>query len=118
MQAKLTLLNSTYCCCSSSICLHQEWFKDTLSLTEQHRPRILLLTLMPYLAGGFRVAEVLEQQQDRWQGSSSPDAAGRMSPVASPQIMVAYTVPAHPTWAFLPASAGLGFTAPFGFLNR
>lgn len=89
-----------------------------LSLTKRLQPRILLLTLMPYLAGGFRVSDVLQQQrkeqQQAHQQDSQGDAYTNQGTAAVPDvtIMAAFTVPVHPTGAFLPGSAGLGFTAP------
>lgn len=79
---------------------------------------------MPYLAGGFSISNVLQQQrkeqQQAHQQDSQGDAYTNQGTAAVPvvTIMAAFTVPVHPTGAFLPGSAGLGFTAPWRLLNR
>ncbi|WIA16464.1 hypothetical protein OEZ85_013148 [Tetradesmus obliquus] len=103
--------------------LFQDWFQETLQLAEKYKPRILLLTLMPYLAGGFRVPELIEQRlkEQQQQQQQQQQHGERSQPTATerkPQLLVVYTVPAHPTWAFVPPSTGIGLSTRLGIFNR
>ncbi|WIA36661.1 hypothetical protein OEZ86_007945 [Tetradesmus obliquus] len=77
--------------------LFQDWFQETVpELIEQ------------------RLKEQQGQQQQQQHGERSQPTAGERKP----QLLVVYTVPAHPTWAYVPPSTGIGLSTRLGIFNR
>jgi UDP:flavonoid glycosyltransferase YjiC (YdhE family) len=76
--------------------LMESWWVDIQSAIRLAKPDIVILTTFPFLCGCAAIAENESVKN----------------------ILVAHTVPAHPTSEFAPTTASVGFTLPFRFLNK
>jgi hypothetical protein len=78
--------------------LYQSWFAAALDICAVIKPDLLVLTIWPVLSGQAAIPALLGLDDTT--------------------VVVANTIPLHPTSDFSPPVTGQGFTAPFGFLNR
>lgn len=106
----------------------QAYFDDTLAAARKYAPHVLVLATFPFLAGGFMVPAAMAQQAAgaaaaalAAEASSTKEGGlegGVAAAAAPPRIVVVHTVPAMTTREFAPATAGLGLTTWFKWLNK
>ena len=92
----------------------QHWLDDALVAARELRPRVVVATTMHHIAGAWLIPALLRRGGAP---HAREPAAGGARP-AGPQYVVAHTVLSTPTGGYAPATAAVGQTLPFAFLNR